>query len=115
MENILAELQKVVESRKNSNEEGSYTCYLFNAGLDKILKKVGEECSETIIAAKNVQNASTAENKSDLNGEVADLLYHLAVMLSSLDMDFDGVLEVLAERSLKTGNKKQFKTVDKNS
>lgn len=112
MNDILKELQEVIEARKNANEEGSYTCYLFSAGLDKILKKVGEECTETVIAAKNVQNGGS---KEDLNGEVADLLYHLAVMLSSLDMDIDGVLEVLAERSLKTGNKKQFKTVDKNS
>ena len=50
--NVLRELYDVIEDRKNNPMEGSYTCYLFNQGLDKILKKCGEECSETIIAAK---------------------------------------------------------------
>ena len=50
---ILQDLYQVVLGRKSDPQEGSYTCYLFDKGLDKILKKVGEECSETIIAAKN--------------------------------------------------------------
>ena len=52
----LKTLEQVVLSRKDKKEEGSYTCYLFEKGIDKILKKVGEEASETIIAAKNADN-----------------------------------------------------------
>jgi phosphoribosyl-ATP pyrophosphohydrolase len=66
--NILAELYDTVLERKTEKEEGSYTCYLFEQGLDKILKKVGEECSETIIAAKNGNNHETIL-------EISDLLY----------------------------------------
>ena len=53
MNDTLAQLYRVIESRRAQPQEGSYTCYLLEKGLDKILKKVGEECSETIIAAKN--------------------------------------------------------------
>ena len=56
---VLKALYETVLSRKENKQEGSYTCYLFEKGLDKILKKVGEECSETIIAAKNGDNAAT--------------------------------------------------------
>jgi phosphoribosyl-ATP pyrophosphohydrolase len=112
-DNILYSLEQVIAQRKNGGEEGSYTCYLFEKGIDKILKKVGEECSETIIAAKNVK-AQTG-SKEELAGEVADLIYHLAVMCADCDMPLKDVLSVLEERSLKTNNKKVMKTVDKNS
>ena len=69
-DNVLNELYAVVADRKVNPEEGSYTCYLFEKGLDKILKKVGEECAETIIAAKNGDN-------EELKNEISDLLYHL--------------------------------------
>ena len=52
-DNVLKDMYDVIEDRRKNPEEGSYTCYLFNQGIDKILKKVGEECAETIIAAKN--------------------------------------------------------------
>ena len=55
----LKELYETILDRKSNKQEGSYTCYLFDKGLDKILKKVGEECSETIIAAKNGDNSET--------------------------------------------------------
>ena len=74
MNDTLAKLYQVVLDRKSNPQEGSYTCYLFDKGLDKILKKVGEECSETIIAAKNGA-------QSDTVGEISDLLYHLVVMM----------------------------------
>ncbi|MDR2296582.1 MAG: phosphoribosyl-ATP diphosphatase [Clostridiales Family XIII bacterium] len=61
MNDVLRELYAVVLSRKRTPEEGSYTCYLFREGLDKILKKCGEECAETIIAAKNLAAAEAAE------------------------------------------------------
>lgn len=101
-------LEEVVLSRKAEKAEGSYTCYLFEKGIDKILKKVGEECSETIIAAKNGDN-------EELKGEVADLLYHLMVMCVNQGLPWSEVEAVLDERHNKTGNLKQFHTVDKNS
>lgn len=112
-DNVLKEVEEVIESRKTMNEEGSYTCYLFREGIDKILKKVGEECTETVIAAKNVKFG--IGEKSDLVGEVADLFYHLQVMLSDLDISIDEVLQEHSKRNLKVNNKKVFKTVDKNS
>ena len=112
-DNVLKETFEVIESRKKEHEEGSYTYYLFESGIDKILKKVGEECTETVIAAKNLK--SGAGTKGELVGEVSDLIYHLEVMLSDLDVTVDDVLEELDRRSQKTNNKKKFKQVDKNS
>ena len=70
----LDELYNVIESRKRDRPEGSYTSYLFAEGLDKILKKVGEESAETIVAAKN-------DDREKFVGEVSDLIYHLIVLL----------------------------------
>ena len=114
-DNILKMVEEVIESRKGENAEGSYTCYLFNSGLDKILKKVGEECTETVIAAKNLKNGGGDKEKEELIGEVADLFYHIQVMLSDLDLSIDDVLLEHEKRNLKVNNKKQFKTVNKNS
>ena len=83
MDSTLEALYQVVLDRKAHPQEGSYTCYLFDKGLDKILKKVGEECAETIIAAKNDVSADTV-------GEVSDLIYHLLVMLAEKDIPLDG-------------------------
>lgn len=106
--NPLLSLEEVVEHRKTNPEEGSYTCYLFEKGLDKILKKVGEECAETIIAAKN-------ENMEDLTGEIADLMYHLTVMMSCKELPMSAVMDELEKRSHKIGNLKKMKTVDRNT
>ncbi len=118
-ENELKELEEVIKSRKEKDEDGSYTCYLFKSGIDKILKKVGEECTETVIAAKNLKantdESKSAELKELLAGEVADLLYHVQVMLIDADMSIDDVLGELERRSHKTGNKKVMKNVDKNT
>lgn len=114
-DNILKMVEEVIESRKGENAEGSYTCYLFKSGLDKILKKVGEECTETVIAAKNLKNSGGDKEKEELIGEVADLFYHLQVMLSDLDLSIDDVLAEHQKRNLKVNNKKEFKVVDKNS
>ena len=102
----LAEMYEVVKSRKGVHQEGSYTCYLFDKGLEKILKKVGEECAETIIAAKN-------DVPSDTVGEISDLIYHLMVMMVERDIPLDDVLSELDRRSQKIGNLKQMKQVDK--
>ena len=102
------ELYQTILDRKETKQEGSYTCYLFEKGLDKILKKVGEECSETIIAAKNGDNKETVL-------EISDLIYHLFVMMAQQGITVDEVMDELAKRSQKTGNLKQFHTVDKNT
>lgn len=101
----LHRLYQVVESRREQPQEGSYTCYLFDKGLDKILKKVGEECSETIIAAKNGVQADTV-------GEISDLLYHLTVMMVDQGIPLQAVLDELDRRSQKIGNLKQFHVSD---
>lgn len=112
-DNILTELASVIKDRKENKEEGSYTCYLFEKGIDKILKKVGEECAETIIAAKNYKaGCGSAE---ELTGEVCDVFYHLLVMLEETGVPFQTVMEELEKRSLKIGNKKVMKDVDKNT
>ena len=108
MDSALEKLYEVVLDRKHNPQEGSYTCYLFDKGLDKILKKVGEECAETIIAAKN-------DVPSDTVGEIADLIYHLMVMMAEKEIPLSGVLAELDRRALKIGNLKQLKQVDKES
>ena len=108
MNDTLAKLYQVVLDRKANPQEGSYTCYLFDKGLDKILKKVGEECSETIIAAKNGV-------ESDTVGEISDLLYHLVVMMVQQGIPLEAVMEELEQRSHKIGNLKQFHHSDHNT
>ncbi len=108
MDNELKNLYETVVSRKDSHEEGSYTCYLFEKGIDKILKKCGEECTEMVIAAKNKDN-------DELKNEIADLMYHIMVMCVERGLSWEEVEEVLAQRSNKTGNLKKFHTVDKNT
>ena len=71
---VMSRLEQVIATRKREMPVGSYTTYLFESGLDKILKKVGEEAAETIIAAKN-------HARAEITWEVADLLYHLLVLL----------------------------------
>ena len=107
MSDVLHRLYHVVEGRKAEPQEGSYTCYLFDKGLDKILKKVGEECAETIIAAKNGV-------KEDTVGEISDLIYHLTVMMVEQNIPLDDVLAELDRRSAKIGNLKQFHVSDHN-
>jgi phosphoribosyl-ATP pyrophosphohydrolase/phosphoribosyl-AMP cyclohydrolase len=91
MNEILNELYGIIADRKSNPKEGSYTCYLFDKGLDKILKKVGEEASETIIAAKN-------DGKSELVYEVSDLLYHLLVLLVEKGVTLEDIEKELTSR-----------------
>jgi phosphoribosyl-AMP cyclohydrolase / phosphoribosyl-ATP pyrophosphohydrolase len=88
---ILQSLEKLIIEREKERPEGAYTTYLFEKGVDKILKKVGEEASEVIIAAKN-------RDKEELKWEAADLLYHLQVLLVEQGMPFKEVLKTLEER-----------------
>lgn len=106
--NVLQGLYEVVKGRKEVNEEGSYTCYLFEKGIDKILKKCGEECTEMVIAAKNQDN-------DELKNEIADLFYHVLVMCVERSLTWEEVEAVLEERRQKTGNLKKFHQVDKNT
>ncbi|MEH6992639.1 bifunctional phosphoribosyl-AMP cyclohydrolase/phosphoribosyl-ATP diphosphatase HisIE [Neobacillus drentensis] len=88
---ILHSLEKLIIEREKERPEGAYTTYLFEKGVDKILKKVGEEASEVIIAAKN-------RDKEELKWEAADLLYHLQVLLVEQGLPFKEVLKTLEER-----------------
>ena len=108
MNDVLDELYAVAEARRANPQEGSYTCYLFEQGLDKILKKVGEESAETIIAAKNGVKADTV-------GEISDLLFHLVVMMANEGITPGEVKAELARRHQKQGNLKTFHKVDKNT
>ena len=108
MNDSLKALYQTVVSRKESHIEGSYTCYLFEKGLDKILKKCGEECSEVIIAAKNKDNRETVL-------EISDLLYHLTVLMVNEGISLEEVCAELDKRSEKSGNLKQFHQVDRNT
>ncbi|MBP3037918.1 bifunctional phosphoribosyl-AMP cyclohydrolase/phosphoribosyl-ATP diphosphatase HisIE [Bacillaceae bacterium Marseille-Q3522] len=88
---ILSELEQIIKERDEKRPEGTYTTYLFEQGVDKILKKVGEEASEVIIAAKN-------RSHEELKWESADLLYHLLVLLREQKLPLSEVLNVLVER-----------------
>lgn len=105
---VLEALYQTIVSRKETKPEGSYTSYLFEKGIDKILKKCGEECSEVIIAAKNNDNGETVL-------EISDLLYHIMVMMVNQGIPLEDVLTELDKRSEKSGNLKTFHVVDKNS
>ena len=106
MNDTLRTLYQVVQDRQKNPQEGSYTCYLFDKGLDKILKKGGEECAETIIAAKNGVQEETV-------GEISDLFYHLMVLMVEKEIPLESVMEELDRRSAKIGNLKQFHQTDK--
>jgi phosphoribosyl-ATP pyrophosphohydrolase len=104
----LMKLYDVVKARQAQFEEGSYTCYLFSKGEDKICKKCGEECAEMIIAAKN-------NDTTELKNEIADLLYHIVVLCAEKGLDFAEVEAELQARSEKIGNLKQMKVTDRNT
>jgi phosphoribosyl-ATP pyrophosphohydrolase/phosphoribosyl-AMP cyclohydrolase len=90
----LSRLEATIAQRDAERPEGAYTTYLFDKGLDKILKKVGEETAEVIIAAKN-------RDQDELRCETADLIFHLLVLLREQGIPFDGVLQELEFRHRK--------------
>ena len=92
---ILTQLTLILEARKNSDADTSYVASLHKKGLNKILEKVGEECTETILAAKD---AHVSGDTSELIYETADLWFHTLVMLSHLGENADAVLNELARR-----------------
>jgi phosphoribosyl-ATP pyrophosphohydrolase/phosphoribosyl-AMP cyclohydrolase len=96
---LLDELYELIQSRERERPAGSYTTYLFSEGLDKILKKVGEESAETIIAAKNDDDAR-------LTSETADLVYHLLVLLVARGVSLNDIAQELAlRRKVKSENR----------
>ncbi len=95
-------LMELIRGRKTNPQDGSYTTYLFNKGLDKILKKVGEESTEVIIAAK-------AEDKKETVYEIADLAYHVMVLMVEAGISLDEIRDELASRHVIDHKVKQEK------
>ena len=91
LSNVIEDVFKVVLDRKANPKEGSYTNYLFEKGLDKILKKIGEEASEVIIASKN-------PDKSQIKGEISDLFYHIFVLMVERGINLDDIYNELKGR-----------------
>lgn len=108
MNRTIDKLYDVIMSRKENSIEGSYTAYLFEQGIDKILKKVGEECTEVIIAAKNASNNETVY-------EISDLIYHLLVLMAELGITPEEIDAELAARAEKQSNLKKGKNIDRNT
>ena len=102
MNDTLNQLYAVILDRKDNPQEGSYTCYLFEKGLDKILKKVGEESTEVIIAAK-------AEDKNETIYEIADLAYHVMVLMIEAGISLEDIHKELASRHVIDHKVKQEK------
>lgn len=98
--NVLQELYKIIEDRKENPMEGSYTSYLFEEGLDKILKKIGEESAEVIISSKN-------NDPKELVSEISDLAYHILVLMVSQGTKVEDIISELEKRRGKICNKKQ--------
>ncbi len=98
----LESLMKVIEGRKIEKKEGSYTTYLFEKGIDKILKKVGEECTEVIIAGK-------ADDKAETVYEISDLVYHVMVLMIEMGISLEDIHKELASRHVIDHKVKQEK------
>ena len=98
----LPALMELLQGRKDQPQEGSYTSYLFDKGLDKILKKVGEEATEVIIAGK-------AEDRKETVYEIADLAYHVMVLMLQLGISLEDVGRELASRHVIDKKVKQEK------
>ena len=88
---VFEEVFGVIQDRKEHPKEGSYTNYLFDKGIDKILKKLGEEATEIVIAAKN-------PNPNEIKYEICDFLYHLMVLMAEKNITWEEIMEELAKR-----------------
>ena len=88
---VLYQVSEVIEDRRLNPKEGSYTNYLFDKGIDKILKKVGEECTEIVIAAKN-------PDKEEIKYEISDFLYHMMVLMVEKGLTWEDITRELAQR-----------------
>lgn len=101
-------LFELIKGRKTEKQEGSYTTYLFEKGLDKILKKVGEECTEVVIAAKD-------KDKKETVYEIADLCYHVMVLMVEAGISIDDITKELASRHVIDHKVKQEKMASDNA
>lgn len=101
----LESLMQLIKGRKTDKKEGSYTTYLFEKGIDKILKKVGEECTEVIIAGK-------ADDKKETIYEIADLTYHVMVMMIEMGISLEDIHNELASRHVIDKKIKQEKMTE---
>ena len=88
---VLEDVYAIILDRKANPKEGSYTNYLFDKGLDKILKKMGEEASEIIIAAKN-------PDPEDIKYEISDFMYHMMVLMAEKDVTWEEITQELSQR-----------------
>lgn len=107
MSNEIKKLYETILERKSNAQEGSYTSYLFEKGIDKILKKVGEECAEVIISSKG-------DNKYEQVNEICDITYHILVLMAEIDIDIEDVEKELKKRSEKINNFKGERKTIKN-
>lgn len=99
--NTLKDVADILETRKSAAPDTSYVAKLYNKGLDEILKKVGEEATEVVMAAKDAENSNSANNKKNTDKivyEVADLWFHTLVLLAQQDLHPDDVLKELERR-----------------
>ena len=88
---VLEDVYSIIVDRKANPKEGSYTNYLFDKGIDKILKKCGEECTEIVIAAKN-------PNPEEIKYEISDFLYHMMVLMVEKGVTWEDVMQELSQR-----------------
>ncbi|EOA3902869.1 phosphoribosyl-ATP diphosphatase [Bacillus cytotoxicus] len=105
MEEVLKSLFETIENRKQSPLQGSYTNYLLTKGEDKILKKIGEECTEVVIAAKN-------DNKEEIIKEMVDVLYHCFVLLVAKNISLEEIEKEVREREGKVSKTEERKEID---
>lgn len=105
MEKVLKSLFETIENRKQSPPQGSYTNYLLTKGADKILKKIGEECTEVVIAAKN-------DNKEEIVKEMVDVLYHCFVLLVAKNISLEEIEKEVRERTGKISKTEERKEID---
>lgn len=97
MKENINDLYNVILERKKGGCEGSYTSYLFEKGVDKILKKVGEECTEVVISCKE-------DNKQEQINEICDLIYHVLVLMAEKEISIEEISEELGKRRAKINN-----------
>lgn len=88
---MIKELESIIQSRKANPQDGSYTTTLFTAGINKIAQKVGEEATEVIVA-------SLGQGRQEQIGEISDLVYHLLVLMSELDLTLEDIEAELSKR-----------------
>ena len=91
MSDTLKNLYSAISEKKSTPMEGSYTSYLFERGIDKILMKIGEECTEIVIAAKN-------PNPEEIKYEISDFLYHMMVLMVEKGITWEDVMQELSQR-----------------